>query len=227
MDRSRRVGYKIHSRSPADGAKASEKHGRIPRRVVRRPRRRHDQHPRPAHPRRPDRGHRQARGRGSRRGLRPRFSAPGHRGPRRDGGGLARPGRRPTGSDRRGRDALLRGRVDRGPSRRGPGGDRRAGPGGGRSPAPRDRRPADRLRAGRPHPARAGGRRLGRGRRDARGGVRDGRGLDAPGRQSRRLAPTTSRVPPRSSSGRALIPSWSPSTPGDGSCEATPRWPAR
>ncbi|MEJ7640031.1 MAG: 2-dehydro-3-deoxygalactonokinase [Singulisphaera sp.] len=38
---------------------------------------------------------------------------------------------------------------------------------GGRSPAPRDRRPADRLRAGRPHPPRRG-RRLGRGRRDAR-----------------------------------------------------------
>ena len=37
----------------------------------------------------------------------------------------------------------------------------------------------------------------------------------------------TRRVPPRSSSGRALIPSWSPSTPGGGSCAATPRWPAR
>ena len=77
-------------------------------------------------------------------------------------------------------------------------------------------------------PARAGGRRLGRGRRDARGGVRDDRGLDAPGR------PVPPGPAPRRVGSRRGLPLAGLSYQagrrrrrGDGSCEATPRWPAR
>ena len=95
-------------------------------------------------------------------------------------------------------------------------------PGRGRREPARGRRPADPRRPGGPHPRGRRARRLVRGRRDARRGVRDVRRLAA-------LMPPTGGSHPaqgRSSSGPARTPSSSRSTPRAGSRGVIRRWPA-